>query len=187
MRKGLLLILAMITLLFYTEKSQASFLLEPYAGMMLNSTYEVTTGTGVEGDISGSAVGARVGFTQLGFSAGLNGQRANVTLEPETGTDSDYTFTRMGFFVGYDFPMMLRVWGEYVFSLEGVDDDDTDNKIKEGSGTAIGIGYKVLPFVSVNLEMANMSTTKFESASGEIDYDASFTQYILSVSLPLSI
>jgi hypothetical protein len=185
MKKGLVLIVAMITMFFYAEKSEAAFLLEPYAGLNVSSTYQV--GTQTEGTLSGSSVGARVGFTQLGLMLGLNGQRGTYTLSPATGSDSDFTFTKMGFFVGYDFPVMLRIWGEYVFSYEGVDVDNTDNKRTEGSGTTFGFGYKIIPFVSLNLEVSNLSTAKYKTATAEVDSDVDYTQYMLSVSLPLSI
>lgn len=185
MKKGFLLIIAMITFFYYSEKAQAAFLLEPYAGMYLNSSYDIDGGG--EGDISGTAVGARVGFQNMGLMLGLNGQRSSWTFEPESGSDSDWTFTRLGFFVGYDFPMMLRLWGEYVFSMDGTLDDDSDNKRLGGSGTSFGVGYKVLPFVSLNFELSNLQTAEFETASSDGEIDVAYTTYLFSISLPLSI
>ena len=121
MRKGILILLAMITMVYYADKANAAFLLEPYAGTLVNSAYETSSN---EGDISGSAVGLKFGFTKMGFSFGLNGQRNSLNLAPETGDDSDYTFTRMGAFAGYDSPLGVRVWAEYILSYAGVNDDN---------------------------------------------------------------
>lgn len=184
MRKGILILLAMITMIYYADKANAAFLLEPYAGTQLASTYETNTS---EGDLSGTAVGLKFGFTKMGFSFGLNGQRNTWNLEPETGSDSDYTYTRMGAFIGYDSPLGVRVWGEYVFSFGGVNDDDTDIEQTGGSGTAFGFGYKVLPFLSLNLELATLATTTSVNGDTETDFDVDYQSYLFSVSLPFSI
>ncbi|MAZ48207.1 MAG: hypothetical protein CME65_06570 [Halobacteriovoraceae bacterium] len=185
MRKGILIILAMITMIYYADKANAAFLLEPYAGAQFNSTFDVDGGS--EGDITGSAVGMKFGFTQMGFSFGLNGQRATSNFETESGSESDYTFTRMGAFVGYDTPMGVRLWGEYVFSFQGINDDDSDQEYTEGGGTAFGFGYKVLPFISLNLEIANLSTAKYVNGATDLDLDIAYSSYLLSISLPFSI
>ncbi|MBD64224.1 MAG: hypothetical protein CME62_03400 [Halobacteriovoraceae bacterium] len=163
--------------------ASAGTLIEPYAGMFLNSTYDGD----VEGDLSGNAVGMRLGFQQLGFMAGLDGRRAFVNLEPETGDDADYTMTQLGFFVGYNFPVLLRVWGEYVFALDGVNDDDSDVKLKKGSGFLIGLGYSLLPFISLNLEYGSVGTTEIESSTGTSDLEIDNNVLFLSLSLPLTI
>ncbi|MBT4793206.1 MAG: hypothetical protein HON90_16660, partial [Halobacteriovoraceae bacterium] len=99
----------------------------------------------------------------------------------------DYTFTQLSFFVGYDFPMMLRVWGEYVFSMSGEDDDNSSNKLIGGSGTVLGIGYKVVPFVSLNFEISNLATDEFENATSTTSNDISYTSYLLGISFPISL
>ncbi len=187
MRKSIILLTALISLFYYT-KAEAAFLIEPFAGIQINSTYDDTTASD-KGDVTGTAVGARVGFQNLGFMLGLDYRKSSLKFVSDAAgnADSDFTFTTTGFFVGYDFPMMLRVWGTYVFGHNG-DDDDSDLKTFEGSGTVIGIGYKVIPFVSLNLEIGNYQNDKVKSAAGvESDYDSATTSYLLSVSFPISI
>lgn len=183
MKKNILLLTALISLFYYAGNAQAAFLLEPFAGMEFNSSAELS---GTDTDTTGTTVGARLGFQNLGLMIGLDGRRMTQNFEPKTGSDIDVTFTQMGLFVGYDFPMMLRIWGNYVFSLEG-ENDDTSTKYTEGSGLVLGIGYKVVPFVSLNLEVSNTETTKFENDVTDGDYDAEYSSYLLSVSFPLSI
>jgi len=183
MKKFFLLTIAMISLFYISEKANAGSIVEPYAGANLNSTYKVDGGE--KGDLTGTTVGARVGFSQLGFMAGLDGRRNFSKFEPETGTDSNYTFSQLGFFVGYEMPIMLRFWGEYVFAYEGVDDDDSDNKIKKGSGMLFGVGYAFLPFVSLNLEMSNIVSTEVSDINGTSDQDIDHKSWVVSLSIPL--
>ncbi|MBT4790372.1 MAG: hypothetical protein HON90_02275, partial [Halobacteriovoraceae bacterium] len=82
MKKSFLLLLAMISLSYYAGNAHAGFLLEPYAGMQFNSTYDVDGGG--DGNITGTAVGARVGFQNLGLMLGIDGRRSSWTLEPKT-------------------------------------------------------------------------------------------------------
>ena len=81
----------------------------------------------------------------------------------------------------------IRLWGEYIFSFEGVNDDDSDSKLTEGSGTSFGVGYKVIPFLSLNFEISNLATAKAETSVLEYVSDRAYTSYVLSVSLPFSI
>mgnify|MGYP003688564919 CR=1 FL=1 len=96
------------------------------------------------------------------------------------------TFTQLGFFVGYELPMMVRFWGTYIFSMEGIDDDDTEIKVLDGSGMVFGVGFKVMPFISLNFEISNLATAKRETTVGEADYDADYSAYTLGISLPLN-
>lgn len=189
MRKGILILLAMITMVYYADKANAAFLLEPYAGTQFISSYETEgTGAGSEGDITGSAIGLKLGFKQMGFNFGLNGQRSSWTFTPEEGDESDVTYTRMGAFIGYDLPIGIRLWAEYVFSFSGTaDDENLDSEYKEGSGTAFGFGYQVIPFLSLNLEMANLQTATFVNNGTESDFNVDYQTFIFSVSLPFSI
>lgn len=184
MKKFLALSFVMISLFFYSENTRAGSIVEPYAGALLNSSYDFNDGA-AEGDVSGTAVGVRLGFSQMGFMAGLDGRRIFGTLEPDTGTDTDYTFSQLGFFVGYEAPVMVRFWGEYIFSLDGQQDDDTDIKLKKGTGFLLGVGYSFIPFVSVNLEMTNATTTEYDNGTVTSEIDTTYQTYLVSISLPL--
>lgn len=178
-----ILLFSVLSLLYYSNKSHAGTLIEPYAGLNFMNTYSVEGGT--SGEISGSSVGARVGIENFGLIAGLDGRRSSVTLKPKSGSDNDYVFTKLGFFVGYDFPILLRVWGEYVFSVDGEQNDNSANKFNSGSGSIIGIGYKILPFVSLNLEFTSFTTTSQETQLTSTDQNVDFQGFTLGISVPL--
>ena len=93
----------------------------------------------------------------------------------------------LGFFVGYELPAMVRFWGNYVFNLEGVDDDNSNNKLTDGSGMVFGVGFKAVSFISLNFEISNLKTTKAEWSGVESDMDADYNTYTLGVSFPFSI
>ncbi len=188
MKKSFVLVIAMISLFYYSEKANAGFLVEPYLGTYLSSTYEGDSNA--EGDLTGTAVGARVGFQNLGLMLGLDGRRHTWTSDPDDGTDgSELSGTSLGLFVGYDFPILLRVWAEYIFSNTLDETDGDEDEYYEGGGTLFGLGYKVLPFVSVNLEMGTFTTSKAKDGTTgtEFDFDLENKTYLLSVSFPISI
>ena len=171
-------------------KAQAAFYLEPFAGMLVSSSYELElNSTSIEGKVDGSQVGGRVGYTKMGFSLGLDGRRTSLKIKPDSDSydDQDYTATQSGFFVGYELPIGLRFWANYVFSSEASNDDDSERKFKEGSGHNIGIGYQPIPLISINLEMFQLNYAKYENALGEQDADFVSSGMVLGISVPVSI
>lgn len=183
MKKGLLLISVMITMFYYAHDAKAAFFFEPYAGVDLGAKIELDDD---KGDISGHTVGARVGVQNFGFMLGLDGRRASWKIKTDN-VDKDTYFTTVGLFAGYDFPILLRIWGEYVFSHIGEDDQKIQTKYQKGSGTILGIGYKFFPFLSANIEYISLETSEREISGVESDFDSKYSSYLLSISIPLSI
>ena len=185
MKKNLLLLIVFVGFVFGTNKADAGLLLEPFAGMSFNSSGELDGG---EVKITGTTVGARLGFQKMGFSLGMDGRRNSWNLDPDSGAaDSDYAFTQLGFFLGYELPMKVRFWGNYVFNVEGVDVDDSSSKLTEGSGMVFGFGLKLLGWLSFNVEISNLSTTRRKTSSGASDYAADYSGYTISLSIPLDL
>lgn len=184
--KNLALLFALIAFAF-TSSAQAGLLLEPYMGMHVNSSLtDNDCSSDCEKSISGMALGGRIGFQNFGFMLGLNGKRA--TYDVEDSTSGDLVTTTIGVFAGYDFPILIRVWGEYIISGTGAWDDSSSNaELNVGSGTTLGIGYKVIPFVSLNLEIGavNFDEATYDGGSNSVDTD--FNTYMLSVSVPFSL
>src|SRR5690606_26155091 len=110
MKKFLVLSMALMSLFYYTTNANAALLVEPYLG------YHVTgeaKNDSYKEDAKGSALGARIGYQNLGFMLGLNFHRADLKIDQSPSVDAE--FTTYGAFVGYNFPIMLRAWAEYVF------------------------------------------------------------------------
>ena len=123
------------------------FYLEPFAAMNFNGTYK-NNNSSDKGDLTGNLIGAKIGFSQMGFSVGLDGRRFSYKLESESSSvdDLNYTGDVFGAFIGYDLPIMLRFWGSYFLGGELQDSDNSANSIGSPSGYAVGVGYKILPF-----------------------------------------
>lgn len=179
MKKNLLILLFFA----FIANAKAGILIEPYAGAAINGSWE--NGSVSEGDLSGTTFGARLGFQQLGLFGGLDFRTQSFTIEYDSGaSDDDYSSTLYAAVIGYDFPILLRVWGEYIVGGEG-EIENTD--LTGPSGTILGVGYTGLPFVSLNFEMANLEYDEFEAGVLSGDSDFKESHYLLSISLPLNI
>lgn len=175
MKKFIVLSVALMSLFYYTKNAQADLLIEPYIGY--HATGESKSDTdGIDGkDLKGNAFGGRLGYQNLGFMLGLNFQQGALDVED---ISKDLEYTTYGAFIGFNFPVLLRVWGEYVFSGSGeLGDVDIDTV----GGYRLGVGFTALPFVSINLEM---SQPKVEFKN---DADGDFNTYLLSISLPITL
>jgi hypothetical protein len=164
-------------------------MVDPYIGYAINQQEITVTAGGTTGQIdyttSGSLLGARVGWQTLGFMVGGDfGYGPALTQELtasalsgfSTGSETDYTGTYMGAFIGYDFPILLRAWATYFFNITYAPESGSD---VEASGTSFGVGFSGLPFVSLNAEYRMIS---YDSSA--ID-DSS--EIFLSVSLPITL
>ena len=160
---------------------KAGLLLEPYVGIM--PTGKITDDDeDYKHDKMPTVLGARVGYTKLGFNVGLDYMMAqgiefkNVTQE--------YDLSETGIFVGLDLPILLRGYVGYIVNsnLEG-----SITKYEKGNGFKVGVGFTGLPFVSLNLEMRNVSYDKVVISGQKSDTDLDYQSYLLSVSLPLKL
>jgi len=185
MKKFIILTIAMISLFMYSEKSRAGLLLEPYAGIHFNSKVGIKSTNDSE-SVSGSAVGGRLGFQNLGLMLGLDAKMGTYKISNQS-TNDELKYKEYGFFIGYDFPILLRVWGEYIFSGTG-ELNDSKGEYSKISGTKLGIGYKIIPFVSLNLEIGNTTYKDYEfDAGGKSTNQVDFNTYLLSLSIPITL
>ena len=105
-----------------------------------------------------------------------------------------------GAYIGYDFPILLRVYASYFFDVKTTVDDftlefpvpigtQTITGLEEtGTATKIGVSYTGIPFFAINLELMQISIDESSddssSSSSEQDKDAQITQITLSLPLP---
>lgn len=192
-----------LTFVFATLFSSQAFsmgLFEPSFGLSLKSKSELTQDGGGGFETKGNPMffGTRLGFQMMGLMGGLSlKQHMKTKYEFEVGNNTfkeDYSKRDLGIFLGYNLPVMLRLWGGYYFSstwTSKADDLEADDNEKyKGSAIAFGLGYTGFPLISINLELVRSSFDKVESKDGtEFDYpdsiDHKSTDILLSVSLPL--
>lgn len=183
MKKFFILTIAMISLFMFSEKSRASLLIEPYFGSHLNSTAEIGS---EDGDATGTAMGARLGYQNLGLMLGLNLKKGSFKLKGDSSS-ADYNYTQYGAFIGYDFPILLRVWGEFLIGGSSTSDDDSKAEYTTITGTQLGIGYKLMPFVSLNLEIGTSKWDDYEYDGTAINSSVDLSTYFLSISFPITL
>jgi hypothetical protein len=174
--KGFIIAIAMLV---SAPFAHADLLLEPYIGYVKGS-YEA--GPGTEEDWGGIAFGGRVGYQTLGFMIGAD--YLTGKMEDDADPSSDLTPGDLGVFVGYNFPILLRVYGVYSPMAKLKSDDGTSSDTYEGTSMRLGVGTTFLPFVSVNLEYW---TAEYDEAdAGPMNPAVESTGYALTVSLPLT-
>ena len=153
----------------------ASIYLEPSIGY---ETGKVEAPGGKE-DLAGTNLGVKLGFSKLGFAAGLDYMRGS--LKQDSSPSVTWTNQDMGVFAQFTFPILIKVSASYIFSTEL-----EKNGKATGSGTKIGIGYTGLPFVALNFDMINFNYDKFKNG-GTADIDLDRKTWMLSLSLPLNL
>lgn len=161
---------------FFTSSALASLLIDPYIGINVSGTTKFGT-IDYDYDNAPISIGSRLGFSQLGFSVGLDYQMTSgVKLENHA---DKYDATELAIFGGFDFPILVRAYVGYIFTA---DFESSFAKYDEGSGYKLGVGFTGLPFVSINVEYKAVS---YDKLNGVNINTADHNSVLLSASLPL--
>lgn len=171
---------ALLGTLAFTFGANADFLLEPYLGYHVG---KIKQGS-VSDTAKGVSLGGRVGFQTVGFMGGLDYMTGSWT--DDHNPNRTLTPTDLGVFVGFNFPVMLRVYGVYNFSTKmKMSGGGVNQTLDGGDGIKLGVGFTGLPFVSVNLEYITQTYKKADGATmlNQVENN----MYGLTVSLPLNL
>lgn len=202
MKKIILTFIAIISF-----SANAGVMIEPYLGYgMFGSGDTTRNSTNYSHSPGGLTFGGRLGYQFLGFMAGVDYSLSSTTLTTTaTGVsdmEDDISRSNLALFVGYNLPIMLRVWGSYFLdaSVEGTttnssgsaflraSDSNDLTKATGGTGIALGVGLTSLPLVSLNAEFRSITFADYENKSGtaitDVTEDVNFQEILLSVSLP---
>lgn len=173
-----------LVLLLSATTVQAGLLVEPILGLNVNHKIE-TKGKDFSG--LGGAYGGRLGYQNYGFQLGLDYLSSSTDMDNKN-LKNNFTSQDWAAFVGFEFPILVRVYAGYIFSSTGEVKLKTGGKGKldGGTGTKIGIGFTGLPFVDINVEYrrGTYDDTKFAGVKGG---DVDFSSTMLSISLPLNL
>jgi hypothetical protein len=180
--------------------AHAGFLIEPYLGYNSGtSTLEYTdlaaafTGeSNANSKYTATAFGARIGYMlpmRLWFAADVAMASGKNTPDNSSYNDTDFSAQTLGLDVGFDLPFLARFWAGYIFSNSATFKGTSDTKYT-GTGMKVGVGFKIIPKVSLNFEYITNSFTKFDSDSGSGDLSDTYktntnTGYMVSLSVPL--
>ena len=128
--------------------------------------------------------GGRVGIQKMGLMLGLDGRKGEWEIDNDTSTE--FSYNHMAAFVGYDFPILLRVYASYIIGGNATDDDD--NEYLEPSGYTLGVGYKFFPYLSANAEYGTINYKEREDVNGvNATTDERGTYLLFSVSAPINL
>ncbi|HXH32038.1 MAG TPA: hypothetical protein VNJ01_14610 [Bacteriovoracaceae bacterium] len=181
-RNILPLFVAFLTVTFST--ANAGVLVEPLIGYNFGTDVETST---KNYDGSGAALGARLGYQNLGFQLGVDYLRSAIDLDSNDFSE-DLTMSEWAGFIGFEFPILLRVYAGYIFSASGETESAGQTvEFTEGSGTKLGVGFTGLPFVVLNLEYRAGTFDAIKTVGPEIKQETDYNSYLLSLSLPLNL
>ncbi len=166
-----------IVLVLFSFNASAGFLIEPYAGMGNYTSTVDATGIDGEDNEAMSIFGARLGYSFILLSAGI---------DYEVQTIDDGSFTNTSLFVGVDLPILLRFWGKYIISAQQSADDSSAVTGDFTSGYAVGLGFTGLPFVSLNLEAQQVSY-EYDLGGSLDDTKIDFANLLFTVSFPINL
>ena len=168
------------------KPAKAGLLIEPLVGYSMGTTKTDNTGFSTE-DLNGTSYGGRLGYQNLGFQLGLD--YLNSSLNIDDSKFSTLKTSEWGGFVGFEFPILLRVYAGYIFSATGETQYDAgagkgDLDFQNGSGSKFGIGFTGLPFVDINLEYRKGTFGEYKYGGTKVEKDTDYSAYMISLSLP---
>jgi hypothetical protein len=210
--KGSLLALSVVAAAFTFQAPKANaglILVEPHLNYNVwgGSTTTITsTNSTQEIKYSGPQYGLKLGAQYLGFMGGFIVNQSSFTWRitntynstPNLNSATDYKFdrTEVGIFGGYNLPILFRGWAAYYFSNKAENKDTAYLNMNSLTGVKytghtieIGVGYKGLPFVSINAIYRNVSHDEIEYPTSNTKYPTSVSndEFVLGVSAPFSV
>ncbi len=173
--------LLLIAFMLLPVISHAGILIEPYAGytsLTSSGTLEIS---GTEGEIEESTLDGMVYGGRLGVGISNFGIGVDYSQAPQ---DSGSDLTNIGAFGMVSF-LNLRFWGTYIFSSEIGVEIDTNNETGtfKGNGVKVGLGWSIVPFVSLNAEYMMINNSK-EDLNTITAVDQDLKGFLVSLSFP---
>jgi len=179
MFKKLKLFSALVLLASFVSTANASFLIEPYLGFHMGKNEQGST----KADVSGLNFGARLGFTSMiGLMGGIDYMTGK--LKDDANPKNDITPSQLGVFVGFEFPVLLRVYGVYGISNKSNFKSSSADVDVDGSHIKLGLGFTALPLLAINLEYI---AAAYDEADGRSITKLNHKTFGLSLSIPFEI
>jgi hypothetical protein len=184
--KGIIQTFLLIILVTFVSRTNAGVLIEPVVGYNLGTSFDVENSDEYTGG-TGLAYGARLGYQQLGLQLGLDYLNSSVDMNDDD-FDKNVDMSEWAAFVGFEFPILFRVYAGYIFSASGTTElGGADIELNKGSGTKVGVGFTGLPFVDLNIEYRTGSFKEYDSGNTTFDDKTSYKSIMLSASLPFNL
>jgi hypothetical protein len=194
---GLRNLITLVFILVLSHSVSAAVLVEPHLSYTIIGDGDYN---GSDNSYSGLNYGGRLGLKYHGLMMGGDYSKSSLSYSEKSTTasrDIKYDRNQIGAFVGFRFPLFIRIW--YTYYLEDkltfkttLSGWSTSGDYRKGTGDELGIGLTTLPFVSINFLYRHSTYKKFSSAtatSGEHDLTPihKTTEYALGFSIPFSL
>jgi hypothetical protein len=183
----------LFTVVCFGSRANAALLLEPGVAYH-NGTFD--QGNGNTGKINGIGLNTRAALSLPVVFVGLDLTYLFGTSAADSGSSYDTTAVALGPVVGASLPLMpLRFWLSYYMldymTLKKPADlvIPAHDEISSGSAIKLGVGYTLIPLLSLNLEYTMHTFTKFENkatnTTSDLSPNAKVNEFILSATIPL--
>lgn len=179
-----LLILAFLII----KPASAGLLVEPVVGYNMGHFDTDTPGVDKE-KFTGPSIGGRLGYQNFGFQLGLDYLGTGLSIDDNDY--KDFKSNEWAGFVGFEFPILLRVYAGYIFSSNTSGKYDAGAglgkqkiELNGGSGTKLGVGFTILPFLDINVEYRKVTYDDYKFAGSKVNDKATYDAIMLGLSLP---
>ena len=180
--------------------AHAGLMIEPYLGYQMGQVKSKAVGSSTEytDNSSGATLGARLGYKFLLPWVALDYSTWNGTAKVDPalsgGRNYDFNRTAMAIVVGADLPIGLRVYGGYGFSDSTIvksTSSSPDTKFT-GTHTKAGLGFSLIPFVSLNAEYIMPTYKKVDDGTTNAELSTIYSSFshntvLISLSVPFSL
>lgn len=168
-------VIAFLSLFLFSINTYAGLLVEPLVGFNYSNGFDVKGGEDYTSG-GGLGYGGRLGYQTGGFQIGGDYLNSSIDMT-NSDFDKNIDTQEWGAFVGFEFPVLFRVYGEYIFSATGETKiESLKRDLKDGTGFKLGVGFTLIPFIDINVDYRNIS---FKNED--------FQSFMVGLSLPLNL
>jgi hypothetical protein len=160
----------------FSIQAHAGLMLEPYLAFESGVLAEKSSlGIDVSKKLTGTVLGARLGYSLpllpvwfgIDYSLTTGGK-----AKADTPLSSDQDYKRQSAYatVGVQLPILANFWLGYgVLNDLELTSTGVSNKLSGGSNMKLGVGFKLIPFLSINAELYQNKQNKqtFNGVSGD--------------------
>lgn len=166
--------------------AKAALLIEPLVGYNVNGKIDIEDGEDYSGGM-GVGYGGRLGYQNFGFQLGLDYLNSSLDMD-DNDFDKNANVSEWAAFVGFKFPILVKVYAAYIFSANG-ETESAGSKVKyeDGTGVKLGVGTTILPFLDINLDYRRGTFDNWTSGGTDQNKSVDYSALMLSVSLPFTI
>lgn len=178
--------------LLFSVHSYSAVLIEPVLGYNLGSKTSFKSFDNVSGEDytggSGVGYGGRLGYQNFGFQLGLDYLASSIDMD-DKDFKNNLSTSEWAAFVGFRFPVLLRVYAGYIFAASGETKDGDGEKVEfsGGSGFKAGLGWTLLPLLDLNLEYRKTAYEDYKWGGSKLNQEVDMSSWFLSISVPLTI